>query len=224
MLWCRYCCKRGCCVVILTEGFRGRLAWDCILALSLPGCVLCACSVASVMSNTLQPHGLQPTRLLCPWDFPSKNTGVGCHALLQEILPTQGKNLCLPHLLHFRQILYCWAPREAQLAVSSWANYLNFLTHRMRIMIGLISQGFWVSISWVNTYNVLRFGLVSNVDSDARLIEFTSQLPGGSDGKASACNEGDLGSIPGSGRSPGEGNGNPLQHSCLENPMEGGAW
>ena len=45
---------------------------------------------------------------------------------------------------------------------------------------------------------------------------------GGSDGKASACNVGDPGSIPGSGRSPGEGNGNPLQHSCLENPMEGG--
>ena len=46
---------------------------------------------------------------------------------------------------------------------------------------------------------------------------------GGSHGKASACNEGDPGSIPGSGRSPGEGNGNPLQHSCLENPMDGGA-
>ena len=41
--------------------------------------------------------------------------------------------------------------------------------------------------------------------------------------KASARNEGDLGSIPGSGRSPGEGNGNPLQHSCLENPMDRGA-
>ena len=40
----------------------------------------------------------------------------------------------------------------------------------------------------------------------------------------SACNEGDLGSIPGSGRSPGEGNGNPLQYSCLENPRDGGAW
>ena len=48
-------------------------------------------------------------------------------------------------------------------------------------------------------------------------------FPGGSDGKASACNAGDLGSIPGPGRSPGEGNGNPLQHSCLENPMDGGA-
>ena len=48
-------------------------------------------------------------------------------------------------------------------------------------------------------------------------------LPGGSDGKASACNVGDTGSIPRSGRSPGEGNGNPLQHSCLENPIDGAA-
>ena len=46
---------------------------------------------------------------------------------------------------------------------------------------------------------------------------------GGLDGKASACKVGDLGSIPGLGRSPGEGNGNPLQHSCLENPMDRGA-
>ena len=46
----------------------------------------------------------------------------------------------------------------------------------------------------------------------------------GSDGKVSACSAGDLGLIPGSGRSPGEGNGNPLQYSCLENSMDGGAW
>ena len=50
-----------------------------------------------------------------------------------------------------------------------------------------------------------------------------SDFPGGSDGKASAYNAGDPGSIPGSGRSPGEGNGNPLQYSCLENSMDGGA-
>ena len=49
-------------------------------------------------------------------------------------------------------------------------------------------------------------------------------FPGGSEVKASACNAGDLSSIPGSGRSAGEGNGNPLQYSCLENPMDGGAW
>ena len=49
-------------------------------------------------------------------------------------------------------------------------------------------------------------------------------LTGGSDGKASACNAGDPGSIPESGRSPGEGNDNSLKHSCLENPMDRGAW
>ena len=49
-------------------------------------------------------------------------------------------------------------------------------------------------------------------------------FPDGSDGKESTCNAGDPGSIPGSGRSPGEGNGIPLQYSCLENPMDRGAW
>ena len=52
----------------------------------------------------------------------------------------------------------------------------------------------------------------------------TRGFPGGSEVKASACSVGDLGSIPGLGRSPGEGNGNPLQYACLENPMDGGAW
>ena len=51
-----------------------------------------------------------------------------------------------------------------------------------------------------------------------------SCFPGGSEVKASSCNVGDLGSIPGSGRSPGEVNGNPLQYSYLENPMDGGTW
>ena len=49
-------------------------------------------------------------------------------------------------------------------------------------------------------------------------------FPGGSEVKAPASNVGNLGSIPGSGRSPEEGNGNPLPYSCLENPMDGGAW
>ena len=49
-------------------------------------------------------------------------------------------------------------------------------------------------------------------------------FPSGSEGKASACDVEDPGSIPGSGRAPGEGNGNPLQYSCLENPMDRGAW
>jgi len=55
-------------------------------------------------------------------------------------------------------------------------------------------------------------------------LENFEHFPGGSDGKVSAYNVGDLGSIPGSGRSPGEGNDNPFQYSCLENPMDGGTW
>ena len=58
------------------------------------------------------------------------------------------------------------------------------------------------------------------------VIRLTRQLgfPGGSEVKTSACNAGDLGLIPGLGRSPGGGNGNPLQYSCLENPMDRQAW
>ena len=56
------------------------------------------------------------------------------------------------------------------------------------------------------------------------LFLFIKDFPGGSDGKASVYNAGDPGSIPGSGRSPGEGNGNPLQYYCLENPKDRGAW
>ena len=59
-------------------------------------------SVCLVESNSLQPHGLWPTRHLCPWDFPGENTGVGCRFLLQWILLTQGSNLHPLHLLHWQ--------------------------------------------------------------------------------------------------------------------------
>ena len=55
-------------------------------------------------------------------------------------------------------------------------------------------------------------------------LSLSQQFPGGSDGKTSAYNSEDMGSIPGSGSCPGEGNGNPLQYSCLGNSMDGGAW
>ena len=59
--------------------------------------------------------------------------------------------------------------------------------------------------------------------SASLLFKIFIDFPGGSDGTASVHNDGDLGLIPGSGRYPGEGNGNPLQYYCLENPMDGGA-
>ena len=59
-----------------------------------------ACSVISFMSDSLRTHVVAAPRLLCPWDFPGKNTRVSCHALLQGIFLNQESNLCLPHLLH----------------------------------------------------------------------------------------------------------------------------
>ena len=59
---------------------------------------------------------------------------------------------------------------------------------------------------------------------EEELINPFQGFPSGSEGKASVCNAGDPGLIPGLGRSPGEGNGSPLQYSCLENPMDSGAW
>ena len=66
--------------------------------------VLCRAALrCPVVFSSFQPHGLQSTRLLCPWDSPGKNPAVGCHALLQVIFPTQGLN---SSLLHSRQLLY----------------------------------------------------------------------------------------------------------------------
>ena len=73
---------------------------------------------------------------------------------------------------------------------------------------------------------IVRDNLVSEQEQHS-ILSFPFILwgfPGSSDGKVSACNVGNLGSIPGSGRSPGEGNGNPLQYPCLENPVDGGTW
>ena len=63
----------------------------------------CMCGSSSVMSNSLWPYGLQPTKLCCPWNFPGKKTGVGCHFFSQGIFPTQGSN---PGLLYCRWMLY----------------------------------------------------------------------------------------------------------------------
>ena len=99
---------------------------------------------------------------------------------------------------------------------------------------------FWGGLLWFSLVNQKVHGtiLLSLTDIPAQLWDCTPQLlntrgdllvrgldfPGGSDGKASVYNVGDPGSIPGLGRSLGEGNGNPLQYYCLENPMDRGAW
>ena len=88
------------------------------------------------MSVTLWPRGRGPARLLCPWDSPDKNTGVGSRALLQWIFPTQGLSLCLLHLLYYRRILYHLSHR--------WGNF--YFPVRASNEAGLISCFFSPSL------------------------------------------------------------------------------
>ena len=82
---------------------------------------------------------------------------------------------------------------------------------------------FWMRKLKLRKFEVMRSprGSTALTENQVGLI---SEPPGGSDGKESVCNEGDPSSISRWGRSPEEGNGNPLQYSCLENPMDRGAW
>ena len=79
---------------------------DLCLEASPRGKQLCMHPQSLQLCPTLWPHGLQPARLLCPWDFPGKSTGVGFHALLQRTPQTQGLNPHFLHLLHCRWIIY----------------------------------------------------------------------------------------------------------------------
>ena len=83
-------------VIVIIVIRREGLGFVCVCV-----CV-CVLLSRSVVSISLQPLGLQPTRLLCPWNFPGKNTWVGCHFFLQGIFPTQGSNPRLLCLLHWR--------------------------------------------------------------------------------------------------------------------------
>ena len=74
------------------------------------------------MADSLRPHGLQLTRFLCLWDSPGKNTGVGCHVLLQGIFPIQGSN---SSLLHYRQILYHLSHQGSLMETVSDFNFLR---------------------------------------------------------------------------------------------------
>ena len=85
----------------------------------------------------------------------------------------------------------------------------------------LVYSGFYKHHHYLISKHFLPFTVLAKKSIFTLYIK---GFPGGSDGKASACNVGDPGSIPGSGRSSGEGNGNPLQYSCLENSMDGEAW
>ena len=79
----------------------------------------------SAMSDSLQPHGLLPIRLLCPWNSPGKNTEVGCQSLLQGMFLTQGSN---PGLRHCRQILYHLSHKESLLFCQPYLTVVVVIT------------------------------------------------------------------------------------------------
>jgi len=96
------------------------------------------------VSDSFQPHGLQPARLLCPWDSPGENTRVGCHALLQRIFPTQGAS---SGLLHCRQILYCLS-HQGSPRIVEWVAYpfsRGTSCPRNQTLISCIAGGFFIS-------------------------------------------------------------------------------
>ena len=114
----------------------------------------------SLVSDYLWTHGLQPARLLCPWDSPGKDTGVGSHSLLQRI-PTQGSNLGLPHC---KQILYPCTTWEAQRLESQTFPRLpcslastNWVSTKPRWKIHSLSQ-IWKASEWHEVMIMLRDG------------------------------------------------------------------
>ena len=104
---------------------------------------------------------------------------------------------------------------KSRTRLSNFTFFLSFLQRKLHYLLQDKKQDFELQSS-----NVI---LQKNSIIFIHRLNIEKKI-GGSDGKASAYNAGDPGSIPVRGRSPGEGNGNPLQYSCLENPMDGGAW
>ena len=237
-----------------------------------------ACWVACHLSDSVQYYGLWPTRLLCPWNSPGKDTRVTCHALLQGIFLTQGLNLHLWRPLHWRAgSLPLTSPGKPKYPITTPFSSVLSLNK-----LGVSCQGWSVSqsidLSWLclpqssfnpcfkdsshslPTFSPEHFFVhhsifffsprLLNMDSGLSVLPFflTSYsllkhlslwshcwnwfykgqgFPGDPVVKnppASAGDERDEGLIPGSGKSPGGGSSNPLQHSCLKNPMDRGAW
>ena len=132
------------------------------------------------MSNSVQPHRREPIRLPCPWDSPGKNTGVGCHFLLQcmKVKSESEVSQSCPTLSD---------PKDCSLPGSSIHGIFQ-----ARVLDGLNNKHYF-----------LLFRRLGNPLSPSLTADLFRDI---------SC------------ASPREGNGTPLQYSCLENPMDGGAW
>ena len=137
------------------------------------------------MSDSLRPHGLQPAkpaRLLCPWDFPGKNIGVGCRFLLQAIFPTQGLNLgflhcrqTLYHLSYFTILLIYFWPFWVLLLCGLFSSCSLWASHCGRFSCGAQALG-WMGFSGCGS-QVLEHS-VRGCGARAQLLHGTWGLPG----------------------------------------------
>ena len=113
------------------------------------------CESCSVMSDSLWPHGQQPTRLLCAWGSPGKSTRVGSHSLLQKIFPTQGSNL---DLLHCRCILYHLSHQGSPLAHSRLNQFYPPYSDKSKYCANRYQ------CCWMNSQNNSTFHLAMNAE------------------------------------------------------------
>ena len=125
-------------------GHSGKVSFWVLFVLNLNEGCCCAVLSCSVVSDSLRPSGLYPTRLLCSWNSSGKNTGVVCHALLQGIFPTQGLNPGLPHC---RQIFYCLSHQGSPRVLEWMAYSFSRGSSRPRNWTGVscIAGGFFTS-------------------------------------------------------------------------------
>ena len=150
------------------------------------------------MSDSVWPHRWQPTRLHHPWDSPGKNTGVGCHFLLQ-CMKVKSESEVAQSCPTLGDPMYC------SLAGSSVHGIFQ-----ARVLE-------WGAHNTTSQNKTLRVG--GRFD-EIRFHRILKGFPCGSISKESTCSAGDLGSIPVLGRSPGEGKCCPLQYSGLENSID----
>ena len=152
------------------------------------------------MSNSVRPHRRQPTRLPHSWDSQGKNTGVGCH-FLPQCMKVKSESKVAQSCPTLSDPMNCSPPGSS--------------------IHGIFQQESWSGVP-LPSPGTMATGLHSYYKV-YRLHSYMG-FPTNSVSKESTCNAGDPGLVPGLGKSSGEGNGNPLQYSSLENPMDRGAW
>ena len=119
----------------------------------------------SVMSSSLGPHGLWPTRLLCPWNSLGKNTGVGCYSLLQGIFPTQGLNLGFQHC---RQSLYQLSHQGSPLKAFQFSSVQSL--SRVQLFVTPRTAARQASLSITNSQSLLKLMSMESVMPSNHLI------------------------------------------------------